>query len=1034
MKTLLFLFTATLLFPLLPIHAQDNYFQQRVDTRLQVRLDDTNHFLHGYEELDYYNNSPDTLRYIYFHLWPNAYKNDRTAYVKQAVENGDTKFYFSKEKDRGYIDGLRFEVNGTQAGIAATDHIDIVKLLLPQPLPPGEQINIATPFRVKIPYTFSRMGQVGQSYQISQWFPKPAVYDRKGWHPIPYLDQGEFYSEYGSYDVEITVPKNYIVMATGNLEDEDELQWLDSLSKAPLPPDTLYKSYTPASSPQTKTLHYIENNIHDFAWFADKTWVVRKDTVTTNDTITYTIVTNSNILQSQPGGFSDTVSNSYPVRVTAYTAFFPKDQKNWLNGTQSLITTVKELSKRVGPYPYKTIKAVEGSLSAGGGMEYPTITVIAPGYPEAMNHEVIVHEAGHNWFYGILGSNERDHPWMDEGINSYYEKIITGMMRDNDTTFVTDGNISVKSNGITISGRDIESLAFTYPMSVWEDMPAGARSDTFRSVNYGGDVYEKTPYLMRWLRAYMGAESFDAAMKDYFRQWRFKHPYPEDFQKIFQQHSDKSLAWFFTDALNSGKPVNFAIKNISRQNGISVDLKNKTGLNAAVPVYLLKENNDTLSAWSLPFTDMTTVNFPGANAYRKIWIGHEIPDYDLRNNTSEKQFRIRPFAGLNMDKIRRMWIMPSLGYNYYDGFMLGILLHNITVPQNKFQYILAPMFAFGSKTFAGTGQIGYTSYFNNGWLHDIQWNLEGKTFSFSKSNMNIDRYLYSRYIKIAPEIIFNIRRPYARSPIERRLSLKAYRISEAQLKFTQDSVDSLYRPSKDGTEDQVYGRLRYTHENHRTFNPFHYAFEAQAGKMFAKISAEGNLQVDYFAKGKALYLRVFGGKFFNFAANEYDASRYWLTTTYTGANDYLYEGTYLGRNEQQGFVSQQVGIHEGGFKYRTAQYANPIGLSDDWLFAFNVSTDLPFGKIPLRIYAGAATFSDAAKRNPSGAKILFESGLELHLSNYLSVYVPVFMSRDYTEYTKSVLGKDAFLKTISFSIHLENIDWFNLPKIFFWKL
>lgn len=1044
MKALLFLFSIALLFPLSHGHAQDNYFQQRVDTRLQVRLDDTSHFLHGYEELDYYNNAPDTLHYIYFHLWPNAYKNDRTAYVKQAVENGDTKFYFSKEKDRGYIDSLRFEVNGTPAGTAATDHIDIVKLMLPQPLPPGRSVHITTPFRVKIPYTFSRMGHVGQSYQVSQWFPKPAVYDRKGWHPIPYLDQGEFYSEYGSYDVQITLPKNYIVMATGNLENEEELQWLDSLSKAPLPPDTLYAHSTPPSSPETKTLHYIENNIHDFAWFADKTWVVRKDTVSTPDRITYDIVTEQNHPMPESGSSAlpalhsrkDTIHNSYPVTVTAYTAFFPKDQHNWRNATRSLVITVKELSKRVGPYPYKTIKAVEGSLSAGGGMEYPTVTVIAPGYTEAVNHEVIVHEAGHNWFYGILGSNERDHPWMDEGINSYYEKIITRLKHEEPEIPDSTKNLKLQDGQVVLKvGRAIESLAFTYPMSVREDMPAGAKSDTFRSVNYGGDVYEKTPYLMRWLRSYMGAEHFEAAMKDYYRQWKFKHPYPDDFQKIFQQHSAKNLDWFFNDVLNSSKPINFALKKISRQNeGIRVELRNKTGIRAAVPVYCIQENNDTLTALTAPFSDTASVYFPAVSSYKKIIIAPEIPDYDLRNNSSDRQFKVKPFAGLNIDEVRRNWVMPSLGYNYYDGFMLGILWHNLSVPQNKLQYVIAPMFAFGSKTIAGNGSIGYTSYFDKGWLHDIHWNVEGRTYSYNKSNLNIDHYMHSRYIRIAPEIIFNIRRPYARSKTERSLSLKAYWISESQMTFNQDPVDSLYRPSENGVENHLYGRLRYMHNHQSTFNPFRYTFEAQAGKDFAKITAEGHLKVDYFAKGKALYLRAFGGKFINLAANQYTTSRYWLTTTYTGANDYLYEGAYFGRNETQGFVAQQIAIREGGFKYRTAQYANPIGLSDDWLFALNVSTDLPLGKIPLRAYAGVATFSDAAKLNPSGAKILFESGLELYLSNYLSVYVPVFMSKDYQEYSESVLGKNAFLKSISFSIHLEQIDWLNLPGLVFWKL
>jgi hypothetical protein len=179
-------------------NAQKAYWQQKVDNDITVTLDDKAHMLRGYINITYTNNSPDTLRFIYFHLYPNAYSSDRTAYEKQTVENGSTDHYFSDEEDRGFIDSIKFSVSGSSggemkaAGIIATKDPDIVRLILPEPLLPGGGLRIETPFRVKIPLTFSRLGHTDQAYHISQWFPKPAVYDSKGWHPIPYLDQGEF--------------------------------------------------------------------------------------------------------------------------------------------------------------------------------------------------------------------------------------------------------------------------------------------------------------------------------------------------------------------------------------------------------------------------------------------------------------------------------------------------------------------------------------------------------------------------------------------------------------------------------------------------------------------------------------------------------------------------------------------------------------------------------------------------------------------------------------------------------------------------
>jgi len=210
------------------------YFQQRMNYKIDVTLNDTDNTLDGFEIINYTNNSPDTLGFIWFHLWPNAYKNDRTAFSEQMLQLGKTDFYFSDNDKRGYINRLDFKVNGITAALA--DHplyIDVAKLILPTPLLPGQTIQITTPFHEKIPYNFSRGGHVGQSYCITQWYPKPAVYDNTGWHPMPYLDQGEFYSEFGKYEVQITLPKSYVVAATGELQNEDELNFLNERMSQP---------------------------------------------------------------------------------------------------------------------------------------------------------------------------------------------------------------------------------------------------------------------------------------------------------------------------------------------------------------------------------------------------------------------------------------------------------------------------------------------------------------------------------------------------------------------------------------------------------------------------------------------------------------------------------------------------------------------------------------------------------------------------------------------------------------------------------
>jgi hypothetical protein len=227
-KKLLFI-----LFALTVLMGGSPYFQQEVAYDINVSLNDSAHTLTAYEKLVYTNHSPDTLHFIWFHLWPNAYKNNETALAKQMLDNFSTRFYYANEDQKGFIDSLDFQTNGVHLKWEFhPDWIDVAKVYLAEPLDPEESVTIETPFFVKLPEVFSRLGHTGKHYEITQWYPKPAVYDKDGWHAMPYLNMGEFYSEFGTFDVKITLPEEYRIMATGDLVDgEKEIAWLDSLAE-----------------------------------------------------------------------------------------------------------------------------------------------------------------------------------------------------------------------------------------------------------------------------------------------------------------------------------------------------------------------------------------------------------------------------------------------------------------------------------------------------------------------------------------------------------------------------------------------------------------------------------------------------------------------------------------------------------------------------------------------------------------------------------------------------------------------------------
>ena len=602
------------------IFCQTNYWQQQVNNIIDVTLNDTGHTLDGYIKMEYYNNSPDTLYFIWIHVWPNAYKNDRTAFSDQLLENGRTDFYFSNDDKRGYINRLDFKVNGSVAQIQDhPQHQDIIKLLLPQPLAPKSNAKIETPFHVKLPFNFSRGGHVEQAYQITQWYPKPAVYDRKGWHEIPYLDQGEFYSEFGNYEVQITLPSNYIVAATGELFSETMEPFTAKnkgfkiiqpklLKHKPfLPKKIIIQDKPIPSALNTKTIIYKQNNVHDFAWFADKSFIAKTDT-----------------LQLLSGRI---------IKVATY--YQPKQAGQWKNSLQFIKQSIRTRSSYLGEYPYNTVSAVEAEMGFSGGMEYPTITSISPVANEQELESVLEHEVSHNWNYGILATNERTHPWMDEGINTYYD----------DRYYKSGSNISKAEDEKNKSGfiksrmpDQHDNFVATNLYATQKDQPIETSSEKFSETNYNAIAYFKTGEWMKLLETNLGKTMFDSCMHEYFRRWQFKHPYPEDLKKVIEEVSGKNANAEFALLYKKGK----------------------------LPEKFIKKNTRFKSFFSFKDTDKHHYIFAapaiGANIYDKLMLGVLIHNYIL---PAEKfQFLVSPMYATGSNQLNGL---GRISYHWYPG-------------------------------------------------------------------------------------------------------------------------------------------------------------------------------------------------------------------------------------------------------------------------------------------------------------------------------------------------------------------------------
>lgn len=503
--------------------SQHNYWQQYLHYSINAELNDREKSVTGSETIGYKNFSPDTLSFIWFHIYPNAYKNDSTALFEQ-LKNDTQRKEKLKKRTSGFISNLAFSVNGTAAVTEPHPnprYIDIIKVVLPKPLNPGDSVTIATPFKVQLPSYFSRSGFSAGEFMVSQWYPKPALYDKNGWHEMPYLDMGEFYSEYGSYKVNITVPSTYVVGATGVLQTAKEASAYKTIGQSNASLRTKKpKIYSPDWNTANKTLTYYADSVPDFAWFADKGFIIQYDTVQLADNKV----------------------------VDAFTFYHNNPNTTWINSIDYVKDALHYYSDKIGKYAYPVVQAVEGPKNnSSGGMEYPTITLITS--PDAKPNTldaVITHEVGHNWFMAMLGSNERDHAWMDEGMNSYYEFRYEAEKYKANSVFGDKIPATVKQLDVEGFQSAIYNALFQVPIKpALETTSANFRS----SEDYGLTSYVKAAEWMYLLEQSIGKDKVDAAFQHYFSLWKFKHPQPADMKAAFEESIGGSLNKFF-DLLN----------------------------------------------------------------------------------------------------------------------------------------------------------------------------------------------------------------------------------------------------------------------------------------------------------------------------------------------------------------------------------------------------------------------------------------------------------------------------------------------------
>jgi hypothetical protein len=986
-------------------------FQQRADITMEVRLDDVQHMLHGAQTLVYTNNAPVALDTLWIHLWPNAYRDRSSALNRQMLRDGNLDLHFATEADRGWIDSLDFKQDGSSLIWGYhSDHADIAWVALPQPLGNGKSITINTPFRVKIPDSrFSRLGRSGQAYHITQWFPKPAVYDQDGWHPMPYLTIGEFYSSFGRYDVSITLPANYVVGATGLLQDNPEEEaWMDMLARTSgvIARQGDPNDFPPSDS-RAKTLRFVQDSIHDFAWFADKRFIVRKDSV---------------------------VLERSGRTVTTWALFTPRNSGLWERiAIESLNESLKYYSRWVGDYPYAACTAVDGTISAGGGMEYPMVTIIGNMYGVESLDNVIAHEVGHNWFYGILASNERQHPWMDEGMNSFVEKrymrerypgggldMVAGIPGARKLTeHVTDGHRWTSEAMYRLNARRNLDQAIE-----------GCAHD-YTQINYGTIVYAKSALVFDQLFAYLGEEVFDRCMRAYFEEWKFRHPRPEDVRRVFERESGQDLAWAFGELMSTTRKVD--VKALKLR-GDMLTYRSNAREAFPFPVTAWRDGRELGTEWFEGGHGRNTIRLPWADADRiRVDAGARTLDIDRRNNAVRSRGLLRRHAtpqvkgllGLEHDERRSVYWSPLAAWNQHDGFQVGLAAYNTVFPSQRTELVVAPLYSFINSRVGGAARIEH--HFDRMQSRVFQNISVG--LSARSQGIHSDPQQGWVYEKVSPYARFDFKRDPLTKPWKHSIVLRAVYLNTGQ-NWIADPETWPADPARLQDYGRFMGELRYTATDDRKLGPTRIEASVQAqvedddperAGRFVRTSLEVERGFTYNAQGKQLRLRAFGGAFLHKYFTPITPLEAWGLSW--GPEDMFFDHAYFDRGAfGNHFFGRQFNKQQGAFKTPFLQ-----GRSDDWIAALNMELDLPL-PLPLSIFAssgwvptrrvvagtGGITISDEVAN-------YLEAGIGLQLvRDVLEVWVPLWVSERIAD-EEEFLGR-GFGERIRFVFALERLD------------
>lgn len=526
--------------------AQAGYWQQEVAYEMEIDFDVNTHRFTGTQTLKYTNHSPDTLKRVFYHLYFNAFQPGSAMDIRsRSIPDPDARIgdriSHLQENEVGYHRIRSLE----QKGKKLTYQVEgtVLQVELDKPLLPGKSTEFSMRFESQVPIQIRRSGrdnEEGIDYTLTQWYPKMAEYDSDGWHTDPYVSR-EFHGVFGSFDVTIRIDSSYTLAGTGTVQNPEEVGHGYAAEKSDQP---------------MLEWRFKADNVHDFAWAADPEY--------------------RHITAQVPNG---------PLL-----RFFHRSDssliKNWNALVPYAVQLFEIMNDRFGKYPYDEFSVIQ---AGDGGMEYPMCTMISGTGTMGGLISVTVHEAIHNWFYGVLATHELKYPWMDEGFTTYAQNLVLDSLHDR--------------NAFNPHAKNYRNY-FALVQNVTEE-PLTTHADHYETnAGYGVASYSKGCVFLHQLSYIIGQEAFNRGMLRYFNTWKFKHPTPKDFKHVMELTSGMELDWYFESWIGTTKQIDYSIAQVV-SNGGKTQLRIERKGDMAVPLEVaVVSAKDDIQVYYIPLEVM----------------------------------------------------------------------------------------------------------------------------------------------------------------------------------------------------------------------------------------------------------------------------------------------------------------------------------------------------------------------------------------------------------------------------------------------